>query len=100
MNFEELKESVIEWAEDKGILSVENSKTQMLKVVEEIGELSSALLKNNKEETIDSIGDVFVTLIILSEQIGLDPTECLESAYNVIKDRKGKTVNGTFIKSN
>ena len=64
MNFEELKNSVLEWAEDKNLLAKENAKTQMLKVVEEVGELSSSILKNNKEETIDAIGDTLVTLII------------------------------------
>ena len=47
---------------------------------------------------MDGIGDTFVTLIILSQQLGLDPKECLEMAYNVIKGRSGKTVNGVFVK--
>ncbi len=70
----------------------------MIKVVEEVGELAAALLKNNESGIVDSIGDSFVTLIILSAQLGLDPTQCLNAAYKEIADRKGKTVNGTFIK--
>ena len=58
-----------------------------------------AILKQKKtEDVIDGIGDILVTVIILSKQLGLDPTECLESAWNEIKDRKGKTIDGTFIK--
>lgn len=44
------------------------------------------------------MGDIFVTLIILCEQIGIDPVECLEMAYEKISKRKGKTINGQFIK--
>jgi NTP pyrophosphatase (non-canonical NTP hydrolase) len=70
-----------------------------MKVMEELGETMGAILKQkNTDEVIDGIGDIFVTVIILSKQLGLDPTECLESAWNEIKDRKGKTVDGTFIR--
>lgn len=71
----------------------------MLKVTEEIGELAGSIAKNKREDTIDAIGDSFVTLIILSAQLALDPTECLQQAYNEIADRKGETVNGVFVKS-
>lgn len=93
-----LVNQILDWAEQRGILHVFSPNPQMLKVVEEMGELSSAILKNDKEKIIDSIGDTLVTLIILSGQLELDPFKCLESAYNEIKNRKGKTVNGTFIK--
>ena len=67
--------------------------------MEELGETAGAILKHKKtDEVIDGIGDIFVTVIILSKQLGLDPTECLEHAWNEIKDRKGKTIDGTFIK--
>jgi NTP pyrophosphatase (non-canonical NTP hydrolase) len=70
----------------------------MLKLTEEVGELAGAIAKNNKVDQIDAIGDIQVVLIILSEQLGINYKEALESAYNVIKERKGKTVNGIFIK--
>ena len=69
-----------------------------LKVLEEVGETAGAMLKKKDIEIIDGLGDSFVTLIILCYQLGLEPKECLESAWNEIKDRKGKTVNGTFIR--
>lgn len=96
--FEDLQSNVIIWAKKKGILAPDNARNQLLKFYEEAGELASAELKNDQEQIIDAIGDVLVTLIIYSEQKGLDPTECLEIAYRVIKNRTGKTVNGTFIK--
>jgi NTP pyrophosphatase (non-canonical NTP hydrolase) len=98
MSFDKLSENVIEWAYDKGILERENAPKQMLKVLEEVGETAGALLKGNESELKDGIGDSFVTLIILSKQLGLTPEECLEAAWDEIKDRKGKTENGVFIK--
>jgi NTP pyrophosphatase (non-canonical NTP hydrolase) len=100
MDFDELIENVIGWAGAKGILAKENAPKQMLKVLEEVGETSGALLKNNSSELKDGIGDSFVTLIILATQCGFTPTECLEAAWDEIKCRTGKTVNGIFIKDN
>ena len=89
---------VLEWAKERGILIPDNATKQMLKLTEEVGELAGAIAKNNKEEQIDAIGDIQVVLIILSEQLGINYKEALESAYNVIKNRTGKTINGVFIK--
>lgn len=101
MTFDELIKNITQWADDKGILSPENAPQQSMKVMEELGETMGAILKRKKtDEVVDGIGDVFVTVIILSKQLGLDPTMCLESAWNEIKDRKGKTVDGTFIREN
>lgn len=92
------KNEVIEWATARGILKPENHLTQMGKMVSEVGELCDAIIKNDKDGQIDGIGDVLVTLIILSNQLGYDIEDCLASAYNEIKNRKGKTIGGTFIK--
>ena len=89
---------ILEWAKERGILIPDNATKQMLKLTEEVGELAGAIAKNNKTDQIDAIGDIQVVLIILSEQLGINYKEALESAYNVIKERKGKTVNGIFIK--
>ena len=99
LTFNELIENVIEWADDKNILKKENAPKQLLKVLEEVGETAGALLKSNDAEIKDGIGDAFVTLIILAKQLGLEPAECLSAAWNEIKDRKGKTENGVFIKN-
>jgi NTP pyrophosphatase (non-canonical NTP hydrolase) len=98
MNLDQLSDKVIEWAYDRGILEKENAPKQMLKVLEEVGETAGALLKSNEAGIKDGIGDSFVTLIILARQLGLTPEECLESAWNEIKDRTGKKVDGIFIK--
>jgi len=98
MNFEELSDNVLSWAQDKNILSKNNAPKQIIKVMEEVGETAGALLKGNQEELKDGLGDSFVTLIILSKQLGFTPSECLEAAWNEIKDRTGKTVDGVFVK--
>ena len=95
---DKLIENVRVWADQKNLLKKENSKAQMLKVLEEIGETAGALLKKNNKELIDGLGDSFVTLIILCYQLDLEPKDCLQAAWNEIKNRKGKTVNGTFIR--
>lgn len=102
-NLEEIKNmknKVLEWAKQKGILDNATAEKQFLKTIEEIGEVSSALAKNNLDELEDGIGDVAVTLIILAELKGLDFDKCLERAYNVISKRTGKMQNGIFVKDN
>ena len=88
---------VEEWFRVRGLDTAEPSK-QMLKLFEELGELSAGIAKNQPDAIIDGLGDVLVVLIGLSMQLGLDLTECLEVAYNEIKDRRGKLVNGVFVK--
>ena len=78
---------------DKG-----NSHTQYVKLQEEAGELAKALLKNDKPEIIDAIGDIVVVLTNLSHLKGYKIEDCIDSAYNVISERTGKMVNGTFVK--
>ena len=99
MTFDSLIENVSQWASDKDILKKENAPKQLLKVLEEVGETAGALLKSKDEEIKDGIGDSFVTLIILAKQLGLEPADCLEAAWNEIKDRTGKTVGGVFVKN-
>lgn len=95
---QETIKNVIKWASDKNLLKKENSLAQMAKVTEEVGEVASALLKNDTPKLIDGIGDVVVTLIILAEQNQLKIEDCLEAAWVEISNRTGNTVNGTFIK--
>lgn len=93
----ELVKLVEEWAKEKHLDKAEPEK-QMLKVIEEVGEVGAALARNNKNDLRDGIGDVVVTLVILAMQNDMDLYECLNQAYNEIKDRKGKNVNGVFVK--
>ena len=87
------------WAKNKGILDKGDVKTQYIKLQEECGELAKALLENNNEEIIDAIGDCVVVLTNLSKLAGYNIEDCINSAYNVIFDRKGKMINGTFKKN-
>ena len=86
-----------EWVRARNI-QTGDPKQQICKTLEELGELASALNKNNLELAKDGIGDTIVTLIAIAEQLGLDINECLDFAYNEIKDRKGKLINGIFVK--
>ena len=95
---EKLVNEVVEWGYSKNIIKKENSYKQFCKVVEEVAEVGTALNNKDEEELIDAIGDSTVTLILLAEQNGLDFQMCLQTAYDVIKDRTGKTENGVFIK--
>lgn len=108
LNFKDLKDKVLSWAKDKDLLYSENADKQFMKFIEEVFEFKSEfdmwmydsdILKSiNLEHVKDEMGDIFVTLIILCEQIGIDPVECLSMAYEKISKRKGKTINGQFIK--
>lgn len=86
------------WADERGIYRTGDNKTQFVKLMEEAGELGKAILKNDKEEFIDAIGDCMVVLTNLAALEGLKVEDCVVSAYNVIKDRKGSMKNGTFVK--
>ena len=142
----ELQVLILKWAKDKDLLKLENAKIQRLKLLEEVGETAGAILKNKTSEIKDGIGDIFVVLVILSDQLSeeilfdinylekdndedfvflfdnilnsnrlyfslaylndicekldLNLAECANLAWNEIKDRKGNTIDGTFIKNN
>ena len=106
MNFEELKTKVEEWANDKDLLHVLNADKQFMKFIEEVFEFKSEMdfvdwKLNYKEPTQDlklELGDVMVTLIVLSKQLDIDIVDCLNLAYNKISKRHGKTIDGVFIK--
>ena len=87
-----------DWAEQRGLYSKGNSHTQYVKLQEEAGELAKALLKNDKPEVIDAIGDMVVVLTNLAHLQGVTIEDCIDSAYNVISKRTGKMINGTFVK--
>lgn len=98
MKYNELEALVISWAEQKGIFEKGNPDAQCEKTFEEVTELSAAIYENNKEEIIDALGDILVTIIIQAEMQGLKLEDCLLSAYNVISKRTGKMIDGQFVK--
>lgn len=87
------------WSIDRNLHTQDPTK-QALKSLEELGEMAKALLKNDQDELIDAVGDTYVTLVILCQQLGIELSDCVSAAYGEIKDRKGKLVDGTFIKNN
>lgn len=93
-----MKENIINWAKERELLKPDNNFRQFTKLVEEVGELAAGIAKNDLIKIIDSIGDIQVVLIILAKQYQLDVDHCLEAAWHEIKDRKGITKNGIFIK--
>ena len=117
MEFEELQEKVLDWADSHDLLHEENANKQFLKFVEEVFEFKSEFdylerigqdpsecySDYDQIETQENMqlemGDIFVTLIILCKQLGIEPQRCLKLAYEKIKDRQGKTINGWFIKA-
>lgn len=120
MSFEKLKEMILDWSDTKDLLHSENADTQFMKFVEEAFEFKTEMdiwklyKKFKHSENIErdfsieeverwknlklEMGDIFVTLIILCKQLGIDPVECLSMAYEKISKRKGKTINGIFVK--
>lgn len=90
---------VIRWAEARKIIPRSTPMAQAIKTHEEVGELLSALLRNNAAEIEDAYGDILVTLIIGADLAGIDLKVALQKAYNTIKDRKGHLrEDGVFVK--
>lgn len=94
----ELIEKVEQWAHARNIIEGSTPAAQLPKLMEELGELCSGILKDSRALQADSVGDVLVVLIIICEQLKLPMETCLAIAYSDIKDRKGKMVDGVFVK--
>lgn len=86
------------WANQRGLYEHGDTKTQSLKLVEEVGEICRAILKEDHDEVVDGIGDCVVVLTNLAELQGVSIEKCINVAYNEISQRSGKMVNGTFKK--
>ena len=87
-----------QWHEDKGIIANGNTSTQMLKLVEELGELGAGLYDDNQDEIIDAIGDVIVVLSSIAQMRGVDLDTCIRQALSEITKRSGKMDGDTFKK--
>ena len=88
------------WAAERGLYDKGDIKTQYIKLMEETGEIGRAILKEDTAELVDGIGDAVVVLTNLAELAGVPIEDCIQEAYNVISKRKGKMINGTFVKNN
>ena len=92
----EMVQKIIDWHYARNLIDGSDDKTQFCKLVEEMGELSSNICKGR--DIKDDIGDMMVVLINIAARNNLSITECLEAAYNDIKDRKGRMIDGVFVK--
>jgi len=92
------KQNVLDWAKEKGILDKATPIAQAEKTLEEANELIEAIKADDKAEIKDALGDIMVTIIIGAEMQGWDIEDCLQTAYDVIKGRTGKMIDGQFVK--
>ncbi len=100
MSFEETERKVLGWAIDRELFKQSGPRNQLVKLHEEFTELSTAIDSNNRDDVIDAIGDMMVVLTMISHMYYTNLTACYNSAYEEIKDRKGKMINGLFVKEN
>ena len=91
-------ELIRRWAEDRNLIRGSDVKSQFVKLIEEAGELANSIAKKNDIEFADAIGDMVVVLTIMAAQNGMMIEDCIDNAWQEIKDRKGKMVDGIFIK--
>lgn len=87
---------IANWHYDRNLIEGSTNPAQFLKLISETGELADNLAKGN--DIKDDIGDIIVVLVNIAEREGISIQECLEQAWNDIKDRTGKMVNGVFVK--
>ena len=99
MSYTYLENEIIIWATQRKIIPNSNSQTQLLKAVSELGELADATIKQDGPGIVDGVGDVMVCLIVYCALLDINLVDCMEYAYNEIKNRKGTLLpNGVFVK--
>ena len=91
-----LVELIEKWHEDRNLIDGSTDKDQVLKLLQELGELSDSVCKGT--DLRDDLGDMLVVMINIMKRNNLTIDNCLEKAYNDIKDRKGKIIDGVFVK--
>ena len=97
MNYlEHLENNIKAWHHDRNLIDGSTDKDQYLKLIQEAGELSANICKGR--DIADDIGDMIVVLINIAERNDLSLTTCMEKAWQDIKDRKGRMVDGIFVK--
>lgn len=100
MSYADYEMRIIQWAEARKIIPNSTPETQLLKAMSELGELADATIKKDKAGVIDGVGDVMVCLVNYCALQDINLVNCMESAYNEIKHRKGTLMpNGVFVKA-
>jgi len=87
---------IVQWHYERNLIAGSTDKDQVLKLLQELGELSDSVCKGN--DVRDDLGDMLVVMINIMERNGVSMVDCLEQAWGDIKDRKGKMVDGIFVK--
>ena len=100
MSLDSLDEQILDWGVQKGILPHAEPLAQLDNTKEEVGELELAIYEHDIDEVKDAIGDIYVTITMQAEAWGFTMQECVQAAYDVIKHRTGKMVDGKFVKDN
>ncbi len=96
MELKELIEKTNKWFDDRNLIQGSTDKDQILKLMQELGELSDHACKG--EDIRDDLGDMLVVMLNIMKRNNFTIEECLEMAYNDIKDRKGRMIDGIFVK--
>ena len=96
MTVDILEKNIVQWHHDRNLIDGATDKDQFMKLIQECGELSDNICK--QRDIRDDIGDIIVVLINITERNGLTLQECMQTAYDDIKDRKGRMVDGVFLK--
>ena len=89
-------DNVVQWHRDRNLIDGSTDKDQVLKLMQELGELSDSVCKG--KDIKDDIGDMLVVMLNIATRNGVTLSECLARAWDDIKDRKGKMVDGIFVK--
>lgn len=87
---------IANWHKDRNLIEGSDDKNQVLKLIQELGELSDSICKG--KDPVDDIGDIMVILINIAVRNGYTLKQCLDHAYNDIKNRRGKMIDGIFVK--
>lgn len=87
---------ITQWHYDRNLIDGSTNLAQFAKLASEMGELADNIAKGR--DLKDDIGDMIVVLINIAEREGISIQECLEQAWSDIKDRKGRMINGVFVK--
>ena len=99
MSYADYEMKILQWAEARRIIPNSTPETQLLKAMSEMGELADATIKGDRLDVMDAVGDVMVCLINYCALQDINLVDCMELAYDQIKDRKGTLLpNGVFVK--
>lgn len=89
---------IAKWHHDRNLIDGSNDQAQYVKLIEEAGELAGNIARGRSARISDDIGDMIVVLINIAERNGLSLKDCVKQSWGDIKDRKGKMIDGVFVK--